>query len=461
MIAQQTAAPDSPALPMRVPPQSIQAEACVLGSMMLDPSCVPQVTDILAAESFYRPAHQLIFRVLVEMSQQGKPLDLVTARDEMLARKLLDQIGGDHYLVALAEGVPTAANVVYYAGIVRDRAMLRGLIVAMTDAVQRAFSPMDQPATELIAEAQTALVALEQHAGGERACQTSDAAPAYDAIVERAHERQRAGASVGLMTGYHRLDEALGGLRPGNLSILAAVTGAGKTTVACSITAQLCLRGASVLYISGEMPWAELMERFAAAQVGIPLGRFRQAALEEDDYRRLADARDGIRAWSLRMVGRPMRVAEIGAELRRFRMDLRRPVDLVVVDYLQKMRGRPGFKSRYEEVSGISNDLKALALDMGVPVLAAAQLRREVGQQARPPGMHDLKESGELENDADHVLLLHNPEMGQRADGSFRIWLKVAKNRSGNTTPWPADKPGEGVELAWWPTVTRMDDAAE
>ncbi len=447
---------------VREMPQSAEAEVCVLGSMLLDPDTIPEAREIVGVDDFYRPAHRTIFDALCKMHQAGSAIDLVIFQNYLTDNGQLEKVGGIEYVDDIVSGVPSAANLKYYAGIVREKSALRQLIGIGTKLADRAYHP-EGSAEGLIDETQQRLI--EQDARHKRmAGNVADAGEISGAVLKRTEEVWRnPDCFVGLKTGISILDKATGGLRPGNYAVLAGVTGKGKTTLATSITESVCRQGKAVLYISAEMTPAELMERMLAAKSDIYLSRIRNGRLRDgdvnNDWGRLADADAKIAQWKLRIIGKPLSVPEIAAAVRKFGQDLHRPVDLVVIDYLQKMKG-PG-NSRYEQVSGVSGNLKNMALDLGVPLLVLAQLRREVGQSGRKPCLHDLKETGETENDADVVLLLHHPpDNGPDVfdQDQYEVWLKIDKNRNGPETPWPSETENQkgAIRLKWKPSVTRF-----
>ncbi|MDY7011197.1 MAG: replicative DNA helicase [Planctomycetota bacterium] len=439
-------------------PQSIEAEICVIGSMMLSPDCIPDVAEVVRSADFMRPSHRVIFDALCKMHRAGKAIDLVTLPDYLASAGLLDKAGGADYLSDIVSGVPSAAAWRHYAETVCEKSKRRQLIAIGDELADQASHPGSE-VSDLLDRFQSKLYALDAREVRLSGA-VADAGDVSADVLKRTENAWRnPDCFVGLRTGIASVDKATGGLRPGNYAVLAAVTSGGKTSLACSIAAAVCKKGMSVLFVSAEMTPAELMERFVAAESGVFLSRIRNGRLREgtDDWDRLTKADAIIAQWKLRIIGRSMTVAEIAASARKFQNDLRRPVDFIIVDYLQRIKG--GGRTRYEQVSSVSADLKLVALDLGVPILALAQLRREVGQVGRLPCLHDVKESGEIENDADLILLLHHPESAEPdAFDSLPVWLKIDKNRNGPCTPWPnanGDMRGS-IVLKWKPSVTRF-----
>jgi len=446
----------------RTPPSSVQAEACVLGAMILSPPAISTATDFLKASDFYRPAHQEIYSALVDMSLRGTGVDLVTLREELASRGKLQELGGMQYIVALVEGVPTAANVQYYAGIVRGHARRRDLIVLGAELQQQGFDVGEDPA-QVIMASQVRLHELSL------ACQDvkedGPLSTALDKALAAAGEVQRDPGKP-LMTGFPELDKFCGGFQPGEVIALGGRTSTGKSTLACNIVATCAAHGKSSLYVSGEMPCAQTAKRFIQSQAQVRGSRLREGQLSDNEWEAAESAACAMRGWHVHVIGKPLTIPEVSLRARQLTAQWHRPVDLIVVDYLQIMKPHEG-KSRYEQIGAMSVACKQMALELGSVVMLLSQFRRPEPQASgrvfkdNPPSIYDLKESGSIENDADFVLLLHKPtpqpvSAMPRNDRSLEVWLKVGKGRETGDTPWPddTDYQHQGIKMRWHPGIT-------
>ena len=449
--------------PQRLPPQSIMAEASVLGAMIVFPTCIAEVIQSLKASDFYRPAHQVIFSTLTDMAIRAISIDLVTLREELTYQSKLAAVGDIEYLVALAEGVPSAANIVHYSNIVRRHARSRDLIVLGTELVQQGFDVGEDPA-EIILASQVTLHELSL------ACQEvkedGPLSTALDKALSNASEVQR-DPGLRLMTGIPELDEFCGGFQPGEEVALGGRTSTGKSTLACNIVSCCALHGKSALYVSGEMPRAQTAKRFIQSQAQVWGSRFREGKLSDAEWEAAESAAEAMREWHVHIIGKPMTIPQISLRARQLSAQWHRPIDLIVVDYLQIMKPHEG-KTRYEQISAMSVACKQMALELNSVVMALSQFsrpERQTGGKAvdKPPTIYDLKESGSIENDADFVLLLHRPnpqpvEPIPRNDKSLEVWLKVGKGRERGDTPWPDehDYQHKGIKMRWHPALTRF-----
>ncbi|HUU91798.1 MAG TPA: DnaB-like helicase C-terminal domain-containing protein [Phycisphaerae bacterium] len=433
----------------RVPPHSIQAEACVLGSMILGSHagvCV-EIRAAVSAPEFYRPAHQEIFAALCEMEDQGKPIELPSLRGHLSDR--LEAVGGIEYLVALVEGVPDYASGAYYAGVVRDKARLRQLIVAGTEIVSEAFAAgVESDAVIELAERRVYELAAGREDGG-----TMTAAAAAQAVLDRSERIGRGEEPAGLETGFPSIDyRSGGGFRPGQLIVVAASTSRGKTALVTDFGIHVAAQGGSVRIFSLEMSCEEMGQRIlqAMAQVNglkIALGK----TFSEDEAQRLSETMTALKAWGKRVVihERPMGIHEIAGEVRRAAIQNRRPLDLVVIDYLQ-ITPADG-RSLREEINTVTRGAKMLAKDTGIPILLLSQLSRQFDD--KPPELWRLKESSNIEHDADGVIMLWRPA-GQKTDpvdGSYEVQCCMPKWRNGWPNSW---HPDDVIKLRFTPQHT-------
>jgi len=418
-------------LPQRVPPQSVEAEACVLGSMILHAPCIDIVVQVTQPEHFYRPAHQLVYRALVDMRQSGKPIDLVLLREELKLRNQLDAVGGVEYLVALAEGVPSAANAQYYAQIVRDKAMLRELIVAGTEMVQEAFDTRDA-AGEVLDRAENRVFQIaSQHIGDEAVTLNSLLQKTFETLQE--HDGR---LITGLASGYHPLDELTSGFQPGEVVIMAARPSMGKTSILLNMAENMAVVDkVPVVIFSMEMSKEQLAQRLLAAHSRYDLRQMRRGMMSAEDWTRLQLAAGDLEQAPIFIDDSPMlTILQLRAKARRLKAAY--DIKCVFVDYLQLMTYAGRADSRQEQITEISQGIKALARELRIPVVCAAQLNR--GPTDRPthrPRMSDLRESGSIEQDADVVALLHCEDYYHQGEEGYTptdvTELIVAKQRNG------------------------------
>lgn len=417
----------------RVPPHSIEAEACVLGSMILHAQSVDIIVQINKAEHFYRPAHEMIFQTLVDMRQASKPIDLVLLREELQRRKQLEAVGGVEYLVRLAEGIPSAANAEYYAKIVRDKAMLRELILAGTDMIREAYDTRDE-AGEVIDQAENRIFQIaSQHIG--------DSAASLKGLLQETFEQlqQNDGELLtGLSSGYHALDELTSGFQNGEMIILAARPSMGKTSILLNIAAHMAVvEKAPVALFSLEMSKEQIAQRLLASHSRFDLRQMRRGMISAEDWTKLQlSAGDLEQAPMFIDDSATLTILQLRAKARRLKAAY--DIKCVVIDYLQLMSYFGRSDSRQEQIADISRGIKALARELDIPVIAAAQLNRgPTDRETHRPRMSDLRESGSIEQDADVVTLLHCEDYFHQGEATYSqtgiTELIVAKQRNGPT----------------------------
>lgn len=416
---------------IRVPPNDQHAEQSVLGGLMIAPHAWHNVADLLTAGDFYRQTHQLIWRAIKELADAGKPFDCVMVGGWFESQGLSAEVQGGAYLIDLSSNTPSAANIRAYADIVKDRSLLRGLIEAGTRAVNAGFEPEGRDALAIIAETQSGVGALLQ----SQPCELEEMAPiltAFYQTLQRRHELN--GALDGLSSGLTEFDAMTNGLRPGQLVVVAARPAMGKTTLAMNIVEDVALRqGKAVAGFSFEMSQEEQAERLTASVGGVDYGRLRSGQLDDEDWPRVVAAIKTLRKAPLRL-SKPhtARVESVCAQARR--MHAKEPLGAVVVDYLQLMDTK-GSENRTQGVSEISRQLKMLAVDLGIVVIALSQLNRSLEARAdKRPVMSDLRESGAIEQDADIIVFIYRDEVynpGSPDTGTAE--LIFAKQRGGKT----------------------------
>jgi replicative DNA helicase len=420
------------ATPDRLPPHNDQAERGVLGGILRDPDTLDTVRGALSAEDFFADAHQKIFRAICEIANDGKPVDLVLVHDRLRRNRQLDDVGGAAYLGELSESVPTGANVQYHAKLVRDAAKVRALIHTCNEILRDAYDGI-APADELVAMAERKVFDLSGTGAGARELR---AAPEIlPAELARIDERIAAGGRLGgLPTGYPDLDHLLGGLRPGQLVIIAARPSGGKTALALNIAANNAAAGVPVLFVSLEQPESEIAGRLLSMHSGVPMHRFtRGARLTPDEAARLNEAgsRSGFGGYPLHMDDNPDQTAAQVAALCRYAVR-RHGVALVVVDYVQLIASADPKENVNQRVGRAALTIKKTARACNIPVILLAQLNRAV--EDRPdtrPRLSDLRDSGELEQLADLVLLLANQRDQPEERAVWKVDAIVGKNRNG------------------------------
>lgn len=414
---------------LRVPPHSIEAEQAVLGGAMLDAQAFDEVSDSLQEADFYRHDHRLIFRAIADLSSNNKPTDGVTVSEWLEQRNLLDEAGGLVYVGALAKDSPGAANIRAYADIVRERATYRDLIRAGNNIAQAAYAPEGRDVREIIDLAQTAVFSVEREKNEGPQLLVRDYVGWRDQLDERANSE---GSMLGLSTGLNALDVRTLGLEKGDVWIGAGRPSMGKTTWGMNVAETNAIQGLPVAVFSLEMPRRQLLTRSVASLARIDFGKLRSGKLDDIDRERLRDAANQLTSMPLYVDEQPaLTVNEIRARCRR--MKRKHGLELVVIDYLQLMEAKA--ENRNNEISVITRGLKRLAKDLDVPVIALAQLNREVEKRKdKRPMMSDLRDSGSIEQDADVVLLFHREAYYDRNKEFDHVAeIDIAKQRNGAT----------------------------
>jgi len=451
--------------PVRLPPHSIPAETCVLGAMLIDPPSVSLASRMLKASDFYRPEHQEIFAAILALSLANIGVDLVTLREKLMSLGLLGSVGGVEYLLELVKGVPTATNLRYYADIVRAHARRRDLIVQGASLAADGHDLAQEPG-EVIRNHMMKLHELSL--GCEDPKEDCPVGAAVDGALATAEKIEKDPASR-LLFGFADIDSACGGFLPGEVVVLGGRQSEGKSALASNIAVNLARAGRGVLYVSGEMPAGQIGKRLLQAQGQIWGSAMRTGKITEQDWENAYSAGEAMRPWKLHLIGQPMTIPQIGLRARQLRAQWHGQLDLIVIDYLQIMRPHEGRTIR-EQIMAISRYAKQTALELGVCVLLLSQFARPAvhpsGKPAGPPSVYELKESGTIEQDADFVLLLHQPDQQPAHTGTdcFReVWLRVGKGRESGQTEWPklVLKNGEqdtGIRLRFYPGLVLFSD---
>jgi len=436
---------------MPLPPHSIDAEQAVLGALMLGGSVSErawwEVCDLLSPKCFFRRDHQLIYQAISELRRAERSCDAVTLADWFESNKLSELVGGVSYVVELANTTPSAANARLYAQIVLDKAMLRETIDVATGLIGDASSPGSRSAVELVGAAQTRLSGLLS----TQPCELEALQPVMDRVWTRLAERHEAGAGKihGLTTGISELDELLGGLRGGQLGLIAARPKMGKTTLAQNIAEHVALTlGKNVAIFSFEMQPDEIGDRILSRQGGIAASKVRSGGLDENDWSSASRAISRLRKAPI-FISRPRRarVDHVIAQIRR--QHARNPLGLVIIDYLQLMDAEGD--NRAQAIGDITRALKLCAGELNIPILLLSQLNRKLEERTdKRPMPSDLRDSGSIEQDADFVLFIYRDEIYHR-DSQYRgtAELIVALQRNG--------APGD-VRVAYYPERFSFED---
>jgi replicative DNA helicase len=402
----------------KLPPQNIEAEQMVLGAIMIENDAMNKVVELLSPEDFYKDAHRRIFKVMIDMFESGEAIDLITLPDALRGKVGLEAVGGASYLASLVSMVPTAANIKNHARIVREKSVLRRLIHSATDIVTQSY---DDARTinidELLDRAEKSIFEIAQNKIKDSFVSMKNIVGHSFAIVERLYERKE--MVTGLPTGFVDLDERTSGFQPSDLIIIAGRPSMGKTAFVLNIAAHAALdKGKSVAIFSLEMSKEQLVLRLLGSESRVDAHRLRTGHLSERDWPALSNAAGRLAEAPIFIDDTAaISVLETRAKARRLKAD--QGLDLVIVDYLQLMRGRGDEGSREQEISNISRSLKALAKELQIPVVALSQLNRAVenrpGREKRPM-LADLRESGAIEQDADVILFIYRDEVYNKCE---------------------------------------------
>lgn len=423
-------APTAERLLERVPPHNLDAEMAVLGSMLMAEEAVPAALELLEPAAFYRDSHRKVFDAMTQLFSRQKPVDLVTVTEELKAAGQLESVGGAHYLTSLATIVPTAANVQHYARIVREKAMLRHLISAATRVVGECYENQDD-VDALLDRAEQMLFEIAHRTSGGQAILLREMLSHSIETIERLYQRKE--LVTGLPTGMHDLDVMTAGLQAGDLIIVAGRPSMGKSALATCIAEHVgVVERVPVAIFSLEMSKESLVHRMLCAHARVDVHKARTGFLAQSDWPRLTNAAGKLSEAPILIDDTPgLSALELRAKARRLKNQHK--LGLVIVDYLQMMRGTFRAENRQQEISDISKSLKGLAKELHVPVIAVSQLSRAPEQREdRRPQLSDLRESGAIEQDADVVMLLFREEVYHPTDDNRgRADLIMAKQRNG------------------------------
>ena len=418
---------------VRLPPQNVEAEQCVLGSILLDNSALNRILDMVTPQDFYKREHQLIFTTMLDLYEKNHPIDLVTLSDALTHREELEAVGGINYLMELAEVVPSSAHVQHYARIVKEKAVLRHLIRASNDILTLCYEG-SQEVEDLLDEAERLIFSVSEM---KTQRDFIDSKILLKEAIKSLEELSRKKKSVtGIPTGFQELDRLTAGFQPSDLIIIAARPSMGKTALALNIAQHVAIKeGKSVAIFSLEMSREQLALRMLSSLAKVPSHKLRTGILSANDWKKVIRAANKLSDAPIFVDDTPaLSVLEIRAKARRLMSE--KGLNLIVIDYLQLMRGRSKTESRQQEISEISRSLKGLAKELNVPVLALSQLSRAVeSRQDKKPQLSDLRESGAIEQDGDLILFIYRPEVYKPEKPEYRgiAEIIVGKQRNGPT----------------------------
>jgi replicative DNA helicase len=439
----------------RVPPHNLDAEESVLGSMILSHPAVGTAQEMLSPNDFYKDSHRKIFEILIELFARGSTTDPVVLAEELKSRGLLEAVGDKAYIHTLVDTVPNPYNISHYAQIVRDMSIRRNLIDAGYNIVSIAHSLSDDVA-EVYDRAEDTLFQLGKRMRREGLQHIKD--PVVQSFNRMAAAKEMGSRLTGVPTGFDYLDELTNGLQPSNLIVVGGRTSMGKTSFALNVAQHAALHERiGVLVFSLEMSSMEIADRFIVGQARINSLKYRQGTLDKEEWERIVNAA-GLLSEA------PIYLVDMGditiMEMRTMARQLmaKEQIGLVIVDYIQLLYGGRAdgrrYESRAQEVSKIARDLKVMAMDLEIPIIAVSQLRRPAAHMVKKePSLEDLKESGGIEQNADMVLLLYRPEVDEPSVPEYQgiAQLHIAKHRNGQTGKF---------KLAWIGEYARFEHMA-
>ncbi|MFY9261635.1 MAG: replicative DNA helicase [Gallionella sp.] len=450
--------PDAQVDQIKLPPHSVEAEQSVLGGLLLESGALDKIIDLITHEDFYRRDHQLIYRQIVQLSEQAKPVDVITVAEALEIAGDLDKVGGLVYLGSLAQNVPSAANVRRYGEIVRERSIMRKLAEVGSDIAASAYNPTGRDAAQLLDEAESKVFEIAE-AGSRGKQGFVPMPPLLTQVVERIetlYARDNTSDVTGTATGFAELDRMTSGLQPGDLVIVAGRPSMGKTAFSINIAENVALDSKlPVAIFSMEMGGTQLAMRMLGSVGKLNQHDLRTGRLQDDDWGRLTQALGKLNDAPIHIdESAALSALEVRARARRLHRQ-NNGLGLIVIDYLQLMSGSAGKsnENRATEISEISRSLKSLAKELHVPVIALSQLNRSLEQRPnKRPVMSDLRESGAIEQDADLILFIYRDEVyNSDSPDKGKAEIIIGKQRNG-----PIGK----VELAFRGEYTRFDNLA-
>ncbi len=432
----------------RTVPFSNEAEQSVLGAMFLDKECIPDVVSKIHSDDFYIDRHRELFNAILELYNLGKPIDLVTLEEQLILRGNLEKIGGIKFVVDVANSVPSTDSVIYYADIVKDKAVLRSLI-AMASYIEESCYKGDSETDDILAKAQQDMIKITQ---GRTTNGLVHIGTYIDDSVELLDKLSRKNETItGIPTGFIDVDKKTAGLHPAELILIAGRPGMGKSSFALNIAQNTAIKyHKNVAIFSLEMPGIQIANRMISSEAKISSERIKKGSLHDDDWGKLANATE-VLARSGIYIDDTSTITATDISARCRKLMLEKGLDLVVIDYLQLMSASKGSRgNRQQEIAEISRSLKILANDLNIPIIALSQLSRSSDKEKREPILSDLRDSGAIEQDADIVIFLHR-------EGYYKDDVEEPNKTKCNFAKYRNGEPGP-VELTWLGEYTSFSD---
>lgn len=437
----------------RLPPQNLEAEQSILGAVLIDNDALPRALETLDPDNFYKQSHKKIFNVMIELFEKNEPIDMITLTDYLKRRDELEAVGGISYLSSLVNMIPTAANIKYHSKIVREKAILRGLLRSATEIASRVYED-NLDAEDLVDYAEKSIFDISDKRIKASFVTLKEVIKDSFEMIEHLYDKKE--TITGVPSGFRDLDDLTTGFQKGDLIVVGGRPSMGKTAFVLNIAQHVGLElKEPVAIFSLEMAKEQLAFRMLCAEAMVNSNSIRKGFIKKEDWHKLTGA-------ASKLTGAPIfiddsssiTVLELRAKARRLKME--HGLSLVIVDYLQLMRGKGSFERREQEISDISRSLKALSKELSVPVIAVSQLNRSVEQRRPPkPMLADLRESGAIEQDADVILFLYRDEIYNKdiPANKGQAEVDIAKQRNG-----PA---GITVPLSFISNCTRFFNRAD
>lgn len=433
-----------------MPPQNIEAEQAVLGAMLISKEAIAEAAQILIPVDFYREAHRIVYEAMLDLANKNQAVDNLTVIEQLNKSGQLEKVGGIAFVTALANTVPTAANVIFYAKIVKEKSLMRRLINTATAIATMGYEDSEDADT-IMDKAEKMILEIASNR------KTSDFTPIKQIVIDTFSKieglYESKGGLTGLSTGFKDLDRLTTGLQPSDLILVAARPSMGKTAFTLNIASHVAIKeNKPVAFFSLEMSKEQLMQRMLCAEGLIESQRLRVGDLDEQDWQKLIAAADKFSKAPLYIDDTPgISIMELRSKARRLQQE--KGLSLILIDYLQLMQGRnnKGNDNRQQEISEISRSLKSLARELNVPVIALSQLSRSVeSRQIKKPMLSDLRESGSLEQDADIVMFLYREDYYNAETENKNITdVIIAKHRNG---------PVDSIQLFFHKQFTKFAD---
>lgn len=433
----------------KVPPQNLEAESSVLGGILLENEAINRVLEVLTPEDFYRESHRRIFRAMIEICDRSEPVDLITLSDFLKAKGDLEVVGGSAYLASLASAIPTSANIHFYARIVREKAIRRYLISAATEIATRGYEDQEN-VDEYLDEAEKVIFDISEKRVRGSFVMIGEMIRDSIKMVERLYERKE--MVTGVPSGFKDLDRLTAGFQPSDLIVIAGRPSMGKTALCLNIATHAAFGGHGVAVFSLEMAKEQLVLRMLCSEARIDHSKVRSGYLADREFPALVMAAGRLAETPIYIDDTPaISVLELRAKARRLVRDRDKKIGLIIVDYLQLMRGSGRAPNREQEISEISRSMKALAKELNIPVIAVSQLNRRVEDRGdKRPMMADLRESGAIEQDADVIAFVFREVVyNENVDDPNLAEIIVGKQRNG---------PTGTVRLAFFREFTRFEN---